>query len=209
MIENDPTDDVRRLGEWLTSGGLELEVLRAHRGEPVPPDLDRYSALVVLGGEQHAYPRPDGEPAEPWFPALEGLLRKAVRHGVPTLGVCLGAQLLAVAHAGTVELSAAGPEIGAALVARRDAADRDPLFAPLPLIPDVIQWHHDEITELPVGATLLLASTAYPHQAFRVGESAWGVQFHPEADTAMFADWASTDGRAAGRAGPYRRRDRG
>ena len=193
VIENDPTDDARRLGDWLIDSGLELRVLRAHRGEPIPADLDDVAALVVLGGEQHAYPDADGVAGAPWFPALEGLLRTAVRNRVPTLGVCLGAQLLAVAHAGRVERSAAGPEIGAALVAKRDAAERDPLFAPLPLMPDVVQWHLDEITELPVGATLLCASTDYPNQAFRIGESAWGVQFHPECDTAMIADWAAAD----------------
>jgi GMP synthase-like glutamine amidotransferase len=77
------------------------------------------------------------------------------------------------------------------LVARRDAAERDALWAPVPLAPDVIQWHHDEITELPVGATLLAASTYYPHQAFRLGAKAWALQFHIECDTAMVADWAS------------------
>jgi GMP synthase-like glutamine amidotransferase len=194
VIENDPTDDIRRLGEWLTDGGLDLRILRAHQGEPIPADLDGYAALVVLGGEQSAYPGHDGEPDSPWLPGLEGLLRKAVRYQVPTLAICLGAQMLAVAHAGTVERSAAGPEIGAALVAKRDAAERDPLFGPLPLIPDVVQWHHDEITELPAGAVLLLASGDYPHQAFRIGASAWAVQFHPEVDTAMFADWAATSG---------------
>ena len=191
VIENDPTDDARRLGEWLTAAGLELEVVRAHAGEPLPTTLDGYSALVVLGGEQHAFLGPDGEPGAAWFPALESLLRKAVRAAVPTLGICLGAQLLASAHAGLVERAAAGPEIGARLVARRDAADKDPLFAPLPMLQDVIQWHHDEVTELPAGAVLLAASTDYPHQAFRVGERAWGLQFHVECDTAMIADWAS------------------
>jgi GMP synthase-like glutamine amidotransferase len=144
-----------------------------------------------MGGAQSAYPGPDGSPGSAWFPALEGLLRKAVRYEVPTLAVCLGAQLLATAHAGTVERSAAGPEIGPRLVARRDAAERDALWAPVPLTPDVLQWHHDEITELPVGATLLAASTYYPHQAFRVGTRAWGVQFHPECDADMITAWAA------------------
>jgi GMP synthase-like glutamine amidotransferase len=194
VIENDPTDDPRLLGEWLTDAGLHLEVLRPYAAEPLPGDLDGYAAFVVLGGEQDAYPGPDGQPGAPWFPHLQSLLRKAVRGSVPTLGVCLGAQLLAVAHNGTVERAAAGPEIGPQLVAKRDAADRDPLFAPLPMLPDVIQWHHDEITELPLGAVLLATSTNYPNQAFRVGECAWGVQFHPEADAAMIAGWAATNG---------------
>jgi GMP synthase-like glutamine amidotransferase len=186
VVENDPTDDARRLGDWLVEGGLTLEVVRAHAGDPLPGSLDGYAGLVVLGGEQSA-----GDPAVPWFPALESLLRKAVRYDVPTLGVCLGAQLLAVAHAGSVERSAQGPEIGPRLVARRDAAERDALWAPVPLAPDVLQWHRDEIVELPSEATLLAASTYYPHQAFRLGGKAWGVQFHIECDTAMVADWVS------------------
>ncbi|NJC63338.1 type 1 glutamine amidotransferase [Planosporangium flavigriseum] len=191
MVENDPTDDVRRLGNWLTEAGLELTVLRAHAGEAVPDNLDGYAAMIVLGGEQNAYPDPDGTPGAPWFPALERLLRKAVRERVPTLGVCLGGQQLARAHAGTVERSAAGPEIGARLVARRDVADRDPLFADVPFAPDVLQWHLDEITELPADAVLLAASTSYPHQAFRIGDAAWGIQFHIECDIEMFAEWVS------------------
>jgi GMP synthase-like glutamine amidotransferase len=192
VVENDPTDDARRLGEWLTEAGLELATVRPYNGDALPPTLDEYAALVVLGGEQNAYPGPDGMPGAPWFPELESLLRKAVRHRVPTLAVCLGAQLLATAHGGMVERSPSGPEIGPRLVAKRDAAESDPLFFRVPISPDVLQWHHDEITELPLRAVLLAASTRYPHQAFRMGDRAWGVQFHIEADTAMFADWAAS-----------------
>ncbi|MEU8330104.1 type 1 glutamine amidotransferase [Micromonospora sp. NPDC048839] len=191
VIENDPTDDARRLGEWLTEAGLELRVVRPHAGDELPADLEGYAALVVLGGDQQAYPLPDGSPGAPWFPTVEGLLRKAVRYRVPTLAVCLGAQLLATAHAGLVERSPSGPEIGPGVVGRRDAAENDPLFRYVPLIPDVLQWHADEITELPRGATLLAASTRYPHQAFRLGDRAWGLQFHIECDAAMIADWAT------------------
>ncbi|MBX6356729.1 MAG: type 1 glutamine amidotransferase [Micromonosporaceae bacterium] len=193
VVQNGAEDDVRRLGEWLTEAGLDLAVVRPYAGEALPDDLAGHAALVVLGGPQHAYPDQAGQPGAPWFPALEGLLRKAVRQRVPTLGICLGAQLLATAHGGSVELSTAGPEIGPRLVGKRDAAEQDPLFARVPLAPDVVQWHHDEITELPAGAVLLAASTRYPHQAFRIGERAWGLQFHIECDTAMVADWARSD----------------
>ncbi len=189
VIENDPTDDVRRLGDWLVEGGLTLEVVRPHAGQALPDALDGYAALVVLGGEQDADDR-----EVPWFGALESLLRKAVRYEVPTLALCLGAQLLALAHGGTVEESPAGPEIGPRLVARRDAAERDALWAPVPLAPDVMQWHYDEITELPAGAVLLAASTYYPNQAFRLGAKAWGVLFHIEVDTPMVAGWVSQNG---------------
>jgi GMP synthase-like glutamine amidotransferase len=193
VIENDPSDDLRRLGEWLTEAELELTVLRPHAGDELPDTLDGYLALVVLGGDQSAYANEAGEPGAPWFPALEGLLRKAVRNHVPTLGVCLGGQLLATAHGGLVERSTSGPEIGPGLVARRDAADNDPLFKYVPLLPDVVQWHSDEITELPIGAVLLAASSRYPHQAFRLGDRAWGLQFHIECDVDMVAAWALSD----------------
>ncbi|HET8682654.1 MAG TPA: type 1 glutamine amidotransferase [Micromonosporaceae bacterium] len=193
VVENDPTDDARRLGQWLADAGLDLAVVRAHAGEALPDTPQGYAALVVLGGEQQAYSRPDGAPGAPWLPAVEALLRKAVRHRVPTLGICLGGQLLATAHNGTVEPSAAGPEIGPALVARRDVAGHDPLFVRVPFAPDVLQWHHDEITKLPPGAVLLAASTRYPHQAFRLGDRAWGTQFHIECDLAMVEDWVASN----------------
>jgi GMP synthase-like glutamine amidotransferase len=192
-VENDRSDDARRLGDWLVGAGLELAVVRCHAGDVLPETPDGYAAVVVMGGEQNAYPAADGTPGAPWFPALERLLRKAVRARVPTLGVCLGGQLLATALGGTVERSSAGPEIGACLVARRDVADTDPVFARVPFAPDVFQWHQDEITELPVGAVLLAASTNYPHQAFRHGDAAWGLQFHIECDLEMLADWARSE----------------
>jgi GMP synthase-like glutamine amidotransferase len=184
VIENDPTDDIRRLGDWLTAAGLQLSVVRPHAGEPLPSSLEGFVALVVMGGEQSAYDT-DVE----WFPQLESLLRKAVRYRVPTLGVCLGGQLLAQALGGQVAPSDHGLEIGAKLVAKRDIAAEDPLFGPIPFAPDVIQYHSDEITVLPAGAVLLAASTYYPHQAFHVGDRAWGLQFHIETDTDMFASW--------------------
>jgi GMP synthase-like glutamine amidotransferase len=192
VIENDPTDDIRRLGDWLTEAGLALDVCRPHAGDVLPDSLDGYAALIVLGGDQRAFAGGDGQPGAPWFPELESLLRKAVRYKIATLGVCLGGQLLAVAHGGTVERSTSGPERGAKLVARRDIAEQDPIWQYVPFVPDVLQWHEDEITELPANATLLAASTNYPVQAFRIGERAWGTQFHIESDVDMIAGWAQS-----------------
>jgi len=188
VLEHDPTDPAQRLGDWLAEAGAELVTCRPHVGDPVPDDgLD---ALVCLGGHMSAM---DDE-ATPWLPATTRLLRRAIADGTPTLGVCLGAQLLALAGGGTVEPGADGPEIGAYLTAKRDAAADDPLFADLPMTPDVMQCHDDVVTVLPPGATLLLSSTGYPHQAWRQGRAAWAVQFHPEATAAVVRDWARGHG---------------
>jgi GMP synthase-like glutamine amidotransferase len=192
VVQNDPTDDARRLGGWLAAAGADLVLSVPFAGEALPDGLGQFDGFLVLGGEQDAYDT-DGLPGAPWFPELSNLLRTAVAEGVPTLGVCLGGQLLAQACGGRVERSASGPVLGARLVAKRDIAEKDPLFGPVSFTPDVLQWHSDEITVLPPGAVLLAASPAVEHQAFRVGSRAWGLQFHIECDTDMIAAWARSD----------------
>jgi GMP synthase-like glutamine amidotransferase len=176
VVEVSPSDPVGRLGAWLTDAGLEYDVVT----QPVP--LDGYAGLVVLGGPQTAN---DDE-----LGPLRQLLRDAVTAQLPTLGICLGAQLLAVAHGGRVERNPEGPEIGAQLVAKRGAAATDPLFGPLPITPDVLQWHFDAITTLPPGAVLLAGSPLCAHQAFRLGRLAWGLQFHIETTPQLVRSWA-------------------
>ncbi|MQA25142.1 MAG: type 1 glutamine amidotransferase [Micromonosporaceae bacterium] len=192
MIENAPSDPVRRLGDWLRAAGLDLSVVRPFDGDPLPDTFDGHAALVVLGGPQRLHGDPGGAGAS-WLADERALLRRAVADRVPTLAICLGAQLLAQAHGGTVAAAVAGPELGPKLVARRDAADHDPLFAAVPFTPDVIQWHFDEIVELPPGAELLATSTRYAHQAFRIGPRAWATQFHIEPDAEMVTAWARKD----------------
>lgn len=200
VVQNDVEDDARRLGDWLTEAGAQLHVVEAFKGDPIPAELAGYAGLVVLGGAQPAYDV-DGQPASPWFPPLRALLRTAVAGRVATLGVCLGGQLLASAFGGRIEPSASGPENGAFLIAKRDVAASDPLFATVPFTPDVYQWHVDEITVLPPGAVLLASSPRVPHQAFRLGDRAWGLQFHIECDQAMLADWAASDTGSLAQAG--------
>jgi GMP synthase-like glutamine amidotransferase len=192
VIENSPGDPVGRLGDWLTAAGLSLRQLRPHAGEAIPESVAGYAALIVLGGGRSAC----AEPETPWFPALRRLLRRAVSDRVPTLAICLGGQLLAQAYGGRVAPAAAGPEIGPRLVARRDVAGSDPLFAQVPFTPDVIQWHFEEIVELPAGAVLLATSPNYQVQAFRMGARAWGTQFHIEPDAKALRTWAYDDAKA-------------
>lgn len=185
ILEHDAHDPPMLLGDWLTEAAAEIEVRRLHAGDRVPDTVKGFQALISMGGEMGA----TDDDVAPWLPATRALLASAAAAGTPTLGVCLGAQLLAVATGGRVERGPDGPEIGAYLAAKRDAAEADPLFAGLPLSPDVMQFHYDTVSVLPPGAVLLLSSTGYPHQAFRVGSAAWGIQFHIEATAAVFRGW--------------------
>lgn len=176
VITHTEAEGPGRLAEWLTSEGLALDVVRPWRGEALPASLEGYAALVVMGGPQHAY----DDTSAPWVAPVKSLLKEAVSTGLATFAVCLGAQLLAEACGGRVAPGASGPEVGLRFVGKRDVAAADPLFWDLPLSPAVLQWHWDEVVELPPATTLLMSAPTYPHQAFRVGERAWGIQFHVE-----------------------------
>ncbi|MCZ2857190.1 type 1 glutamine amidotransferase [Blastococcus sp. VKM Ac-2987] len=184
------TDPPARLGEWLRTAGLELDERHLGLGDPLPGTLDEVDGLLVLGGPQSSL---DDEATSPELVGVRHLLRQAVDADLPTLAICLGAQLLAQVGGGRTRTGVDGPEVGATLVAKRDAADTDPVFGPVPLSPDVIQWHHDEISELPRGATLLAGNPHYPHQAFRVGGRVYGLQFHIETTPEMVRAWAGSD----------------
>lgn len=187
IVEHDPSNPPERFADWLAAAGASYVVVRPHRGEPLPTDLSPYSGIVMLGGQQVAQ-RVDDEHF-PWRAASLQMLRTALSQRVPTLAVCLGSQLLAIAGGGTVERGDQGKELGHALVARRDASYQDPLFADLPMTPDVMEFHGDVVTALPPDATLLAAGAVYHNQAFRVGDRAWGMQFHIETEPETFAGW--------------------
>jgi GMP synthase (glutamine-hydrolysing) len=191
VIENGLDAPVARLGDWLRVAGAELTIVNGAAGQAIPADLTGYRGLVVMGGSPNAY----DDARAPWLAPVRALLAEAVRDGLPTLGVCLGGQLLAAATGGRVELSES-PEYGAQLIAKRQAAADDPLFKEMPITPDVLQWHVDAVTALPPGAVLLASSPAVEVQAFRVGRCAWGLQFHIETTQEIVERWAAGDAEA-------------
>lgn len=172
-------------GQWLLDDGVALEVVAAHRGEPVPPDLRGREGLLLLGGEMSA-----GDDARcPWLPATKGLVRAGLDSGTPMLGICLGHQLMTVALGGSVERNVAGMTRGVVPVRLTDEGGEDPLLAGCDGLP-AVHWNGDVAAALPSGATTLARAPDGTVQAARFGERAWGVQFHPEASAAVVAGWA-------------------
>jgi len=183
IVEHAPHEGPYAIGVALQAAGLPTRVCRTWAGDPVPETADDLVGLVVMGGAMAAYEDFPGRDAE------LALLRAALDAEIPVLGVCLGAQLLAV-PAGGAGRPGDGAQIGWADVRMTEAAHTDTLFAGVPERLRVLHWHGDTL-ELPAGATLLASGDRYPVQAFRIGGSAWGTQFHLEVDqTAVgaFAD---------------------
>ncbi|MBD8079054.1 type 1 glutamine amidotransferase [Cellulosimicrobium arenosum] len=189
VVQNDPEAPIGRFQELLAA---DLRVVRAYDGEPVPAAREVGDGLVVLGGGTSAY----DDARAPWLPAVRALLHDAALSGVPTLAVCLGAQLLAVAAGGAVAVAPPpGRELGTTRIFWRREAAADPVLGALaasdgPATPveRVTSAHADAVVDLPDGAVWLASSNQYPYQAFRVG-SALGVQFHPEASRELLTRW--------------------
>ncbi|HEY2743780.1 MAG TPA: hypothetical protein VGL86_04125 [Polyangia bacterium] len=190
VVEHAAHEHAGLFGEALVAGGARLEVVRDWAHDPLPTrDGAGYDLVLVLGGPMSANePALDGEAA---------LLAASARAGRPTVGICLGAQLLARGLGGRVYPGSA-PELGIMPIVLTDAGRELPPFA---LVEGpVFQWHSDSFT-LPAGATLLASSPRYRQQAFAFGPLAFGIQFHPECDRAMRADWAARGARELAGAG--------
>lgn len=168
--------------EVLLETGWEVDC-RMHRPGLRPLEesaLAQVDALVVMGG-----PLTVAEPS-PWREREMALIGAAIRRGMPYLGVCLGAQLLAAVLGATVR-HGDRPEIGLLDLELTPEGEIDPVSGAFGPAPTVLQWHSDTF-ELPEGAIRLASSAAYPNQFFRYG-NAWGLQFHVETTAALARKW--------------------
>ena len=179
VIHNARCEHLGTLQSMFENDGYEINRLIPVDGDDLPHAIDGYNAMVILGGpasvyEDHQYLRHE-----------EKLIKHAMAKDIPTLGICLGSQLLAKAAGGRV-YKGSRKEIGLYSVELTDDGMND-IFNGLKKDIIVFQWHGDTY-DLPKGAVILSKSKLYPVQAFRVG-SAVGIQFHLEVSEDMIMNW--------------------
>lgn len=173
------------LGEYLQKKGFKLHTVRLDRDEPLPENLRDLEAVVSLGGPMNVY-----EEEKYSFLARENkLIKEVLRAEIPFLGICLGSQLLAKAADAWVKKSPLR-EVGWFQVRLTSDGQSDPLFAGMERDAEVYQWHED-MWEMPQDGKLLATAEGCPHQAFKIGENAYGLQFHVEVTKENIADWCN------------------
>lgn len=182
-IRNDRDDTLGITAAVLVEAGVPLVRLDAFDSEVRWPALEEIGGLIVFGGEMNA----DETDKHPYLLTQRELMRRAVDAGLPVLGICLGAQMLARAFDARV-YRAAVRELGFKPVCVTDLGQRDVLLGTFQTGDRVFQWHEDTF-DLPAGAELLVAGDDVPIQAFRLGGKAWGVQFHFEVDADGVEAW--------------------
>ncbi len=198
VVQHTPTEGPGLLAGVLADAGASSRVVRLDRGETLPPPAG-LAGVVVMGGPMGVHDSAD----HPWLVPETRWLADAVQCGLPVLGVCLGAQLVATALGAPVT-TGASPEIGIGGVSLDAAGRADPLLGPEGDHFRVVHWHGDTFA-IPEGAIRLASSDRYENQAFRYGDRVYGLQFHLEVDDEVAAFWAPDLPAGVSLDGPERR----
>ncbi len=183
LVLHQETSTPGRLGRLLAERGHPLDIRRPRYGDPLPETLEAHAGAVIFGGPMSANDPDDFVRREiDW-------IRVPLDEGKPFLGLCLGAQMLARLLGARVYAHPEGrAEIGyyplVPTPEGHDLAAR--LRAPWPAF--VYHWHREGF-DAPAGATTLATGDDFPVQAIRMGEAAYGLQFHPEVTHAMVCRW--------------------
>jgi GMP synthase (glutamine-hydrolysing) len=194
VFQHDRTEPPAVLGSILRDHGHRLRVVELFDGQPLPPDLDDVDGIVSMGGS----PNVDQAAEYPWIAGEMALLKQAHDRSIPIVGVCLGAQLIAAALGGKVAAMAT-PEAGWANVKQSFPGTIDTIYQGIPWDTMQVHMHGQEVTTLPPGGTPLAGSKLCKTQAFRVGMTTYGFQYHFEWDRNGIVE-ASKDG-LVGKAG--------
>ena len=183
VFQHDPFEDLGFFSEVLEKQGSDYRVVRLFHGEMPTEEWEKVAALIVLGGPMNV----DEEKNFPFLRWEKRIIRAAIDDAVPVLGICLGAQLIA-STLGTVISHGPVKEIGWNPISITPHGQVDSLLGYLPESATVFQWHSDGF-ELPRGAIRLASSAHYSTQAFRLGKTIYGLQFHLEVTPRMIERW--------------------
>lgn len=186
VFQHVPFEPLGTLDGQFRSAGFRIRYVNFGRMPDARPQVDRYHGLVVLGGPMSVHQTA----RYPHLGFEREAIRRAAERGIPILGVCLGAQLIADAMGARVIRNPV-KEIGWYEVSATQDGAKDPLFKHFNGVEKIFQWHSDTFT-MPSGAVHLAASPTCANQAFRFGESVYGLQFHLEADQALIKRWLTT-----------------
>lgn len=183
VVQHVPYEPLGTLDPLLRARKVRVRYVNFSRHPDARPDVAGYDALIVLGGPMNVRDRLR-------LPHLDTELRLidgALRAGIPILGICLGAQLLAHALGAAVQANPVA-ELGWHEVRLTPQGRADPVLAELGDRAPIFHWHADTF-ELPGGAQLLAESDLCPRQAYSYQGQAWGLQFHLEVDEQLIGRW--------------------
>jgi GMP synthase (glutamine-hydrolysing) len=171
------------LGDFLETQGEPFRIVELGAGEELP-DPKIFKAVVVLGGPMNV----DEEDRFPFLKPENDFIKEVLKAGIPFLGICLGSQLLAKA-AGARVVKSPVKEIGWYQVQLTAEGQQDPLFKGFRPQDPIYHWHGD-MFQIPSNGKLLATAQGCPHQALKVGDNAYGLQFHVEVTDRSIKEWS-------------------
>lgn len=183
IVKHIPNEGPGLIGPFFEKQDWPIEIVDLSQGDRLPHTLDDLAAVVALGGPMNVYE----EDKYPFLKKEDDFISRLIVEEIPFLGICLGAQLLAKACQGRVFRADAG-ELGWYNVSLTGEGARDTLFLGLTSRLTVFQWH-DDTFEIPDGGKLLVQGKPCRNQGFKMGEFAYGLQFHMEVTPDMVEAW--------------------
>ncbi len=170
IIQNDPLEPLGLIEGFVSERGHSWDTITTYDGYDTSKiDISGYEAMIVMGGRYDSW--------EERYAPLHGFIRNFVNAGKGYLGVCLGAQMLAIAMGGRVEFGER-PEVGHMSVSYTSIGINEPILEGFDADIPVFQWHQDKIVTLPDGAVNLLSSDIAANQLIKINDKVYGMQFH-------------------------------
>lgn len=194
IVQHQPSVPPGLIASGLTGAGRQVTVLEAWR-DASWPSVDDLSALVVMGGTMNV----DQLSEYPFLERSRTLMARAIERDVPTLGVCLGSQMMARVLGAEVRRAEERNAFFSTLELTPEGK-RDPLMSPFDGV-EVLQFHEDTFDVPPEAVSLATSDRSSLGQAFRYGDSAYAIQFHFEVDRAILTGWVDDIGPTEMRSG--------